>query len=157
MKYKSDTSSVASGNASSSKKNRRRKFVKPTQEVADEVQDCDMMDIEKYQESQRTKRVSDISRKKVVHFNGGAAAEHIELRDLKEKDFLDLIEAKNQDKRFYGWLHFGPIFEETVKEFHYHVDPLQDIEYFRQLYDNTLFTSLESTQVDHNAAETRSQ
>lgn len=31
---------------------------------------------------------------------------HIELRDLSEHDFLDLIEAKNQDKRFYGWLNF---------------------------------------------------
>lgn len=30
----------------------------------------------------------------------------IELRDLSENDFLDLIDSKNQDKRFYSWLHF---------------------------------------------------
>ena len=58
-----------------------------------------------------------------MHFDGGSST-HIELRDLKEKDFLDLIEAKNQDKRFYGWLHFGPIFDENVEEQHYNVDPL---------------------------------
>ena len=34
----------------------------------------------------------------------------IELKDLKENDFLSLIEAKNQDKRFYGWLNFQPLF-----------------------------------------------
>lgn len=83
--------------------------------------------------------------KKSVHFDGG----HIELRDLKEKDFLDLIEAKNQDKRFYGWLHFGPIFDEDVDEQHYKGDPQQDIEYFRQLYDNNLFTSFESAEHLH--------
>lgn len=32
----------------------------------------------------------------------------IELRDLSENDFLDLIDSKNQDKRFYSWLHFQP-------------------------------------------------
>ena len=31
---------------------------------------------------------------------------YIELKDLNEKDFLELIDAKNQDKRFYGWLNF---------------------------------------------------
>ena len=31
---------------------------------------------------------------------------YIELKDLNEGDFLELIEAKNQDKRFYGWLNF---------------------------------------------------
>ena len=35
----------------------------------------------------------------------------IELKDLKENDFLSLIEAKNQDKRFYGWLNFQPLFQ----------------------------------------------
>jgi hypothetical protein len=48
---------------------------------------------------------------------------HIELRDLKEKDFLDLIDSKNQDKRFYGWLHFGPIFEDEDEDRHYNVNP----------------------------------
>ena len=38
---------------------------------------------------------------------------HIELRDLTEQDFIDLIEAKNQDKRFYGWLNFQPLFEDV--------------------------------------------
>ncbi len=46
--------------------------------------------------------------KKVVHF--GDTEGHIELKDLSQKDFIELVEAKNQDKRFYGWLHFGPIF-----------------------------------------------
>lgn len=32
--------------------------------------------------------------KKVVHFPDSGVG-HIELRDLKEKDFLDLIDAKN--------------------------------------------------------------
>lgn len=32
---------------------------------------------------------------------------HIELKDLKEKDFLELIESKNSDKRFYCMLHFN--------------------------------------------------
>ena len=68
--------------------------------------------------------------KKVVHFDSSKAG-HIELKDLKEKDFLDLIESKNQDRRFYGWLHFGPIFEDNPEEVHYTVDPVQDIEYFR--------------------------
>lgn len=34
-------------------------------------------------------------KKKAVHFDGTTGAGHIELKDLKEKDFLDLIEAKN--------------------------------------------------------------
>ena len=36
---------------------------------------------------------------------------HIELKDLTENDFLSMIEAKNQDKRFYGWLNFQPLFQ----------------------------------------------
>jgi hypothetical protein len=52
-------------------------------------------------------------KKKVVHFNENIT-DHIELRDLKEKDFIDLIESKNQDKRFYGWLHFEPIFGDDL-------------------------------------------
>jgi hypothetical protein len=54
-----------------------------------------------------------MQKKKVVHFNENIA-DHIELRDLKEKDFIDLIESKNQDKRFYGWLHFEPIFGDDL-------------------------------------------
>ena len=34
---------------------------------------------------------------------------HVELKDLSEDTFLQLIDAKNQDKRFYGWLNFQPI------------------------------------------------
>lgn len=41
---------------------------------------------------------------------------HIELRDLKENDFLEMIDAKNQDRRFYGWLNFKPLFEEVEEE-----------------------------------------
>ena len=37
---------------------------------------------------------------------------HIELKDLTEDDFTSLIEAKNQDKRFYGWLNFQPLFQD---------------------------------------------
>lgn len=36
----------------------------------------------------------------------------IDLKDLRENDFLDLIAAKNQDKRFYGWLHMHPLFDD---------------------------------------------
>ena len=32
--------------------------------------------------------------------------QHIELKDLTEENFLSLIDSKNQDKRFYGWLNF---------------------------------------------------
>jgi hypothetical protein len=35
-----------------------------------------------------------LSRKKVVHWDDNADG-HIELKDLTEKDFLDLIDAKN--------------------------------------------------------------
>ena len=37
---------------------------------------------------------------------------HIDLKNLSEQNFLDLIEAKNQDKRFYSWLHFHPLFDD---------------------------------------------
>ena len=37
---------------------------------------------------------------------------HIELKDITENDFLSLIEAKNQDKRYYGWLNFQPLFQD---------------------------------------------
>lgn len=33
---------------------------------------------------------------------------HVELRDLRERDFIDLIDGKNQDKRYYGWLNYKP-------------------------------------------------
>jgi hypothetical protein len=42
----------------------------------------------------------------------------IELRDLAESDFLDLIGSKNQDKRFYSWLNFKPLFEDEMMEDH---------------------------------------
>lgn len=34
----------------------------------------------------------------------------IDLKDLTESDFLELIDSKNQDKRFFGWLNFQPLF-----------------------------------------------
>lgn len=34
----------------------------------------------------------------------------INLKDITETHFLELIEAKNQDKRFFGWLNFQPLF-----------------------------------------------
>lgn len=37
---------------------------------------------------------------------------HIDLKHLSERNFLELIEAKNQDKRFYSWLHFHPLFDD---------------------------------------------
>lgn len=37
---------------------------------------------------------------------------HIDLKHLSEQKFTDLIEAKNQDKRFYHWLHFHPLFDD---------------------------------------------
>jgi hypothetical protein len=41
---------------------------------------------------------------------------HIDLKDISEQKFIDLIGAKNQDKRFYGWLHFHPIFDDSDEE-----------------------------------------
>ena len=32
------------------------------------------------------------------------------MRDLSENDFVDLIESKNQDKRFEWWFNFQPLF-----------------------------------------------
>jgi len=49
---------------------------------------------------------------------------------------VELIEGKNSDKRFYGWLHFDPWLGENHKDIS---NPLEDMEYFRQLYDNNLF------------------
>jgi hypothetical protein len=37
---------------------------------------------------------------------------HIDLKDISEQRFIDLIGSKNQDKRFYGWLHFHPLFDD---------------------------------------------
>jgi len=37
---------------------------------------------------------------------------HNYLKELSEQNFLDLIANKNQDKRFYGWLHFHPLFDD---------------------------------------------
>lgn len=34
------------------------------------------------------------------------------LKDITEDNFLDLIAAKNQDKRFYGWLQLHPLFDD---------------------------------------------
>ena len=56
------------------------------------------------------------------------------MKDLSEKDFSDLIAAKNQDKRFYEWLHFPHYIEHKT-------NPFEDLEYFKQLYDNTVFTT----------------
>lgn len=37
------------------------------------------------------------------------------MKDLSEENFLDLIAGKNQDQRFYGWLHFKPLFDGSDK------------------------------------------
>ena len=68
-----------------------------------------------------------------MHFGGNQG--HIELKDLSEKDFIDLLAAKNQDKRFYEWLHFPHIMEHKT-------DPFEDLEYFNKLYDNHLFDDI---------------
>jgi hypothetical protein len=49
--------------------------------------------------------------------------QHIDLKDLSEQNFLDLIDAKNQDKRFYGWLHMHPLFDE---EYDSHDDGMRE-------------------------------
>eukprot|EP00347_Sterkiella_histriomuscorum_P003508 403364031 len=82
-------------------------------------------------------------KKKVVHFQD--TSDHIlELKDLTEKDFVDLLASKNQDQRFYGWLHFGPFDDHKEKQ----TDPVQDIEYFKWLYDSNLFNSNDVTMED---------
>ena len=97
----SETSSVHSGkksNASSSKnaakarRERRRRNTNNPSNIGDVVippgqEDVLMAPDNDYGQHERTK--------KVVHFNDLSGAGHIELRDLKEKDFLDLIESKN--------------------------------------------------------------
>ncbi len=88
--------------------------------------------------------------KKVVHFDQHHAG-HIELKDLTEHDFEDLIADKNQDKRFYGWLHFAPICELKEKI----TDPVEDIEYFRWLYDNDIFSSHDVTMEDEDIKRDR--
>ena len=138
MNPHSETSSVASGkksNSSSQGPHRRNSYgEKQVKKYARKYHDLDEEDQvmeaelqEEYDISNEYLREDQNSKKEV----DATAAGHIELKDLKEKDFLDLIEAKNQDKRFYGWLHFGPIFEDEDQEMHYKVDPQQDIEYFR--------------------------
>lgn len=42
--------------------------------------------------------------------------QHIELKDLTEENFLQLTESKNQDQRFYSWLHFQPLFQDIEPE-----------------------------------------
>ncbi len=96
----SDTSSVASGkksNASSTKQYVRKQRTSLVEHVFDQ-QDHEMIDLESVPSdiSLRDKKLMEQqSKKKSVHFDSVAATGHIELRDLKEKDFLDLIEAKN--------------------------------------------------------------
>jgi len=36
---------------------------------------------------------------------------HVDLKDLSAENFVDLIAGKNQDQRFYHWLHFHPLFD----------------------------------------------
>ena len=36
----------------------------------------------------------------------------IDLKDLSEQNFLDLIASKNQDTRYYSWLHLHPLFDD---------------------------------------------
>lgn len=38
----------------------------------------------------------------------------IDLKNLSKENFNDLLAAKNQDKRFYSWLHLHPLFDEEV-------------------------------------------
>jgi hypothetical protein len=45
-----------------------------------------------------------------------AQRQMIDLKDLTEKNFNDLLGAKNQDKRFYSWLHFHPLFDDDTWE-----------------------------------------
>lgn len=44
--------------------------------------------------------------------------ETINLKDITESDFLELIDMKNQDKRFFGWLNFKPLFQEFDPDMH---------------------------------------
>ena len=146
----SDTSSIASGKFSNSSSHRAKH--KQAERLAKKFQRKDTLEIleELDEEMNHQSEELEVATRKSVHVDQGG---HIELRDLKEKDFHDLIEAKNQDKRFYGWLHFMPIFDDEDEEIHYKVDPQQDIEYFKQLYDNNLFTSFDSEQVPEKEIE----
>lgn len=66
------------------------------------------------------------------------------MKDLSEQDFIELVASKNQDQRFYGWLHFGPCDDHKEKQ----TDPVQDIEYFKWLYDSNLFNSNDVTMME---------
>jgi len=97
----SETSSVHSdkkSNASSSKnaakarRERRRRNTKNPSNIDEVVIPPDEEEVlmapdNDYGQHEKTK--------KVVHFNDQSGPGHIELRDLKEKDFLDLIDSKN--------------------------------------------------------------
>lgn len=45
------------------------------------------------------------------YLNERKKKQQTELKNLSEENFLDLIAGKNQDRRFYHWLHFKPLFE----------------------------------------------
>jgi len=47
---------------------------------------------------------------------------------------VSLLEAKNQDKRFYGWLNFQPLFQGIETG-----DPTEEHERFLQEEDQFLF------------------
>ena len=40
----------------------------------------------------------------------------VDLKEVTKDQLNDLIGAKNQDQRFYGWLHFHPLFDDDSDE-----------------------------------------
>lgn len=68
----------------------------PDQVMVDDVDEGEDIEHEIYDDTDSWKKVRPRKHSK----------QHIELKDLTENDFTSLIEAKNQDKRFYSWLNF---------------------------------------------------
>jgi len=110
-KFSSDNSSIASHNSkemastSSSKRHRARR--KPRTKAPEAI-------------AEERAEDSDIERIK----------NHIELKDLSEQDFLEMIEAKSSNTRYFWWLHDKQLAEKMHIDKKMECHPLEDIELF---------------------------
>ena len=82
-------------------------------------------------------------------------AKIIDLQDLKEDNFLNLIAAKNQDKRFYHWLHMHPLFAASDGGSDEDIDAIKDPYQNRRLSEqiNLKSSLLQSDKFEMNNKE----
>lgn len=132
---KSETNSHTSGKKSNTSSQKKTYVKKEKQSKVDKlaqkykIKYDNMEDIDQNHSEEEEEEIDHKdNKKKMVHFED--TQDHIELKDLSEKDFVDLIASKNQDTRFYGWLHFGPLDNHKEKS----TDPIQDLEFFDNIY-----------------------